>query len=102
MKVIDLTHIIKEDMPVYPGTDTPKMIPANSYEKDGFKETLMQMYTYTGTHMDPQAHLYADRTTLDQFPPEQFIGKALSIDCRELNEGEAITHVWTMKCWNTL
>lgn len=102
MKVIDLTHTIKEDMPVYPGTDTPKMIPANSYEKDGFKETLMQMYTHTGTHMDPQAHLYADRTTLDQFPPEQFIGKALSIDCRELNEGEAITHVWTMKCWNTL
>lgn len=25
-------------MPVYPGTDTPKFIPANSYEKDGFKE----------------------------------------------------------------
>lgn len=40
MKVIDLTHTIKENMPVYPGTDTPKFIPANSYEKDGFKETL--------------------------------------------------------------
>ena len=24
MKVIDLTHTIKENMPVYPGTDTPK------------------------------------------------------------------------------
>ena len=53
MKVIDLTHTIKENMPVYPGTDTPKFIPANSYEKDGFKETLLQMYTHTGTHMDP-------------------------------------------------
>lgn len=40
MKVIDLTHTIKENMPVYPGTDTPKFIPANSHEKDGFKETL--------------------------------------------------------------
>lgn len=36
MKVIDLTHTIREKMPVYPGTDTPKFIPANSYEKDGF------------------------------------------------------------------
>ncbi len=41
MKVIDLTHTIKEDMPVYPGTETPKLIPASSYEKDGFKETLL-------------------------------------------------------------
>ncbi len=90
MKVIDLTHTIKENMPVYPGTDTPKFIPANSYEKDGFKETLLQMYTHTGTHMDPPAHLYAHRTTLDRFPVEQFIGKALVIDCRGLKEGDAI------------
>lgn len=41
--------------------------------------------------MDPPAHLYAGRTTLDQFPIEQFIGKALVIDCRDLQEGEFIT-----------
>lgn len=40
MKVIDLTHTIREDMPVYPGTETPGLSPASSYEKDGFKETL--------------------------------------------------------------
>ena len=91
MKVIDLTHTIKENMPVYPGTDTPKFIPANSYEKDGFKETLLQMYTHTGTHMDPPAHLFAGRTTLDQFPPEQFIGRALVINCRDLKEGQSIS-----------
>ena len=91
MKVIDLTHTIKEDMPVYPGTDTPKFIPANSYEKDGFKETLLQMYTHTGTHIDPPAHLFAGRTTLDQFPAEQFIGKAFVIDCRDLKDGQSIS-----------
>ena len=37
MKVIDLTHTIHESMPVYPGTEPPKFLPANSYEKDGFK-----------------------------------------------------------------
>jgi kynurenine formamidase len=41
--------------------------------------------------MDPPAHLFAGRTTLDQFPASQFIGKALVIDCRSLNEGEKIT-----------
>ena len=61
MKVIDLTHTIAPSMPVYPGTLPPKFIPANSYERDGFKETLLQMYTHTGTHMDPPAHLFPDR-----------------------------------------
>lgn len=91
MHVIDLTHTIRETMPVYPGTEPPKLIPANSYEADGFKETLLQMYSHTGTHVDPPAHLFPGRTALDQFPPEQFLGRALVIDCRDLSEGEAIT-----------
>lgn len=97
MKVIDLTHTIKEDMPVYPGTETPKLIPASSYEKDGFKEILLKMYSHTGTHMDPPAHIYPNRTTLDQFPASQFIGKAVVIDCRDLNEGEKITMDYILK-----
>ena len=68
MKVIDLTHTIREDMPVYPGTETPRLETANTYEKDFFKETKMTMYTHTGTHVDPPAHIFAGRTTLDQFP----------------------------------
>ncbi|TCL43757.1 cyclase family protein [Harryflintia acetispora] len=91
MKVIDLTHVVKEDMPVYPGTEAPLLEPANTYEKDGFKETRISMFSHTGTHMDPPAHLFPQRTTLDRFPPEQFIGKAVVIDCRDLSEGESIT-----------
>ena len=90
MKVIDLTHLISEDMPVYPGTEGPKLVPANTYEKDGFKETRMSIYTHTGTHMDPPAHLYPNRTTLDQFPAEQFVGRALVIDCSTLAAGERV------------
>ena len=45
MKVIDLTHTIKENMPVYPGTEPPCLEPANSYEKDGFKETELTLKT---------------------------------------------------------
>ena len=91
MRVIDLTHKIKENMPVYPGTEPPRLDPANSYERDGFKETRISMFSHTGTHMDPPAHLFPNRTTLDQFPPEQFIGKAVVIDCRDLQEGQPIT-----------
>ncbi len=91
MKVIDLTHVIEEGMPVYPVTEPPSFEPANTYERDGFKETRISMFTHTGTHMDPPAHLFAGGATLDAFPPDQFIGKALVIDCTGLGEGEPIT-----------
>lgn len=91
MKVIDLTHTISEDMLVYPGIEKPKLTTANTYVKDGFKETLLQMYSHVQTHMDPPAHIFTNRKTLDQFSPEQFIGKALVVDCRDLKEGQAIT-----------
>ncbi|MBQ3467487.1 MAG: cyclase family protein [Oscillospiraceae bacterium] len=91
MKVIDLTHVIESTMPVYPGTEPPTLVTANTWEQDGFKETRISMHSHTGTHMDPPAHIFRGRTTLDAFPPEQFIGKALVIDCTALQEGEAIT-----------
>ena len=83
MTVIDLTHTIREDMPVYPGMETPRLETVSTYETDYFKESRMTLYTHTGTHMDPPAHLYPGKKTLDQFPADQFIGKALVIDCRE-------------------
>jgi len=91
MKVIDLTHKISESMPVYPGTERPKLEVANTYEKNGFKETLLTMFSHTGTHMDSPAHLFADRPALDSFPVEQFTGKGLVIDCSDLQEGQRIT-----------
>ena len=91
MRVIDLTHTIREEMPVYPGTEPPRLEAANSYEKDGFKETLLRFYSHTGTHVDPPAHLYPNGRTLDAFPAEQFAGMALVIDCRGLKDGEPIT-----------
>lgn len=91
MKVIDLTHVIREGMPVYPGTEPPVFEPAGTYERDGYKETRISMFTHTGTHMDPPSHIFPNRTTLDAFPPDQFIGKALVIDCTDLNDGDPIT-----------
>ena len=52
MRILDLTHTISERMPVYPGTELPALKQANSYEKDGFKETLLCLYSHTGTSDD--------------------------------------------------
>ena len=88
MKVIDLTHIITEDMPMYPGTGAPKLHVAFGYKDYGFMETLISLYSHTGTHIDAPAHLFSDGLTLDKYPVEQFTGKALVIDCRKLKKEE--------------
>lgn len=89
MKSYDLTHIIRESMPVYPGTEPPKLTPINTLEEDGFAETLLTLYSHTGTHMDAPAHMFMDGLTLDQMEVERFIGPALCIDVR--NAGKYIT-----------
>lgn len=90
MKIIDLTHTIQENMPVYPGTEPPILAPANTYEQDGFRETRLSLFSHTGTHMDAPAHILPGRATLDVFPASQFAGKALVVDCRHFTFGDPV------------
>lgn len=90
MKIIDLTHPIAENMPMYPGTDAPKLHVAYNHAEHGFMETLISLYSHTGTHIDAPAHLCSNGLTLDKYPVEQFVGKALVVDCRNLEKGEKI------------
>ena len=91
MKIIDLTHPIAETMPMYPGTGAPKLHIAYSHEEFGIMETLISMYSHTGTHIDAPAHIYADGLTLDRYPIEQFAGSAVIVDCRDLPKGVEIS-----------
>lgn len=90
MRIIDFTHIIEPSMPVYPGTEPPHLTEANTYERDGFRETLLEIYSHTGTHMDAPAHIFSGRPMLDQLPAEQFVGTALVIDCADAGEGDTL------------
>ncbi len=76
MKIIDLTHSISANMPVYPGTESPVILTGCSIDEAGFLEKKITMYSHTGTHMDAPAHLIEQGKYLDQFSVEHFYGKA--------------------------
>lgn len=80
MKIIDLTQTISSAMPVYPGTEPPVIIQANTIEKDGFAEKLISFFSHTGTHIDAPGHIIKGKTTLDQFNADKFVGKGLVVD----------------------
>ncbi len=88
MKIIDLTHIIKPDMPVFPGTETPTILPTNTIAKDGFAETKLSMYSHIGTHIDAPSHMQAEADSLEQLDISHFVGKAVILDFTEINGSE--------------
>ena len=50
MKIIDLSHTMAPDMPVYPGTEQPVFINKCTIEEHGFIEKRLTLYSHTGTH----------------------------------------------------
>ncbi|MGM9661761.1 MAG: cyclase family protein [Oscillospiraceae bacterium] len=81
MKLYDLTHVLSENTPVYPGTEPPRLSPAASVEREGYQETLLRLTSHTGTHMDAPAHIIAGGPTLESYPAEAFAGRAWVLDC---------------------
>lgn len=77
MQFIDLTHLVQEGMPVYPGTEPPSIIGANTLAEHGFREKKITFYSHTGSHVDAPAHILADGRTLDEFPISKFHGPAV-------------------------
>ena len=80
--IIDLTHTITPDTFVYPGTPAPAFSSTRTLTHDGARETLLQIGSHTGTHMDAPAHMLPDGATLDSYAPEKLAGAAVVVDCR--------------------
>ena len=78
--LIDLTHTIAPDIPVYPGTPAPAFPSLRTITKDGFRESALHITTHTGTHMDAPSHISRNGSTLDQLPVSQFCGRAVVLD----------------------
>ena len=87
MEYADLTHVLRENMPVYPGTEPPLFLTGNTIEKDGFAEKKIIMFSHTGTHMDAPAHMLAGAPGLDDFPVEKFTGPACLLDFSSSGRG---------------
>lgn len=77
---IDLTHVINEDMPVYPGTEKPVLDRKYSIKEYGFSETILTMFSHTGTHIDSPSHMVENGKMLESYDVDYFIGSAYILD----------------------
>ena len=78
----DLTHILQEDVLLFPGTPPLEIKSLNTITENGFAETQLTLTSHVGTHMDAPAHLIPDGKTLDGFSADRFWGNGYVVDCR--------------------
>jgi kynurenine formamidase len=90
-KATDLTHHLREGMPIYPGDPSPSFEHYSTLEKDGANLTKITMGSHTGTHLDAPRHFIRDGIGVDRIPPDKLIGEAYVADLSRKPIGSGIT-----------
>lgn len=79
MKWIDLTHLMQNRLPVYPGDSEMELVQTKELATDGFCNHQLTVNMHTGTHIDGPMHLIASDRYISDFPLDSFIGKGVLI-----------------------
>ena len=81
MNVIDLTHPISAEMPVYfpwhPKTDLERTA---TYQENRCEVRRLSIGSHSGTHIDAPSHVFDGKPTLDQYDPALWYVDAQVLD----------------------
>ncbi len=90
-RAVDLTHELRNGMPVYPGDPSPSFVSYATLEKDGVNLTRLTLGSHTGTHIDAPRHFIPDGMGVDQISPSKLVGEAYVTDLSSKPVGSGIT-----------
>ena len=88
---IDMTHMIEDDMPVWPGVSPPNIEETMTLGKDICTVQKIEFSNHLGTHLDSPSHFIKDAIAIDQIPLETLIGKAKILDFTVKRKNDFIT-----------
>ena len=89
--IVDLSHPLRDDTPVYPGDPVARFEPATTIEEHGYNVLHVRMGSQTGTHVDAPFHFLEDGARIDELPLDLFLSPAVVADVRGKAPHEAIT-----------
>ena len=81
-RLFDLTRLIEDNQPVYPGDDPTTLRRSRTLQENGFNNHRLQISMHSGTHIDGPMHMTDSMTYLDEIPLEQFVGTGVLLDVR--------------------
>lgn len=86
MKYIDLSHELKDKMPVYPGDCPVELFAEKNLMVDGYSAFYLSTGLHAGTHIDCPMHLLEDYRTISEYPLERFVGRGYLLDARGMKQ----------------
>jgi len=81
MHLVDLSHVIRSGMAVYPGDVTvPQIVRESSHGPDSHQSSSLRLGCHVGTHIDLPLHFLDGQPDLAAFPLERCRGRAVAVD----------------------
>jgi len=90
-RVVDLTMEIRTGTPVFPGYPVPVVHTWTTIKEHGYYSNLLIFVEHTATHVDSPAHFIEGAPTIDEVPPERFMGLGIVLDASHLPPKGKIT-----------
>jgi kynurenine formamidase len=89
-RIIDVSHALWAGMPRIPVLPEVEVCPVTAIEAgDPLNISMLHVATHAGTHIDAPSHAIAGARTIDEIPPERFIGSGVVVGVRR-GAGEEI------------
>ena len=85
MHIIDISHRLDEETPLYPGDHALGLSKYKTLADDYYTLYVLTSSLHTGTHLDMPMHLLDDGRTAADFPADRFIGRGVLLDVRGQN-----------------
>lgn len=79
-RVLDLTHLMGAESPVWPGNEPFEAEPMKTFENDGFYQQKVSFWEHTGTHIDAPVHFIEDGAYADAIDIRDLIAPLAVID----------------------
>lgn len=90
-KIVDLSHALTAETPVYPGDPVPCFSVATTIENEGYNLFNVVLGSQTGSHVDAPYHFSNTGATIDKMDLNYFMGNGLIIDMTDKKSKEQFT-----------
>ncbi|MEN9503280.1 MAG: hypothetical protein RI964_2565 [Pseudomonadota bacterium] len=93
-KVVDLSHTIATDMPLWPGDPAVEFQDVAQFDTDGYYLRKLTIGEHSGTHMNAPNSFHKGGIAIDAYQPQSLVVKAVVIDIRaqtQMNADYALT-----------
>lgn len=81
--VVHLSHVIDPEIPLWPGDPPIKFERVAELKKDGYSLRRFSLGEHSATHINAPNSFYPEGMSIDQYPAESLIAKAVVIDIRK-------------------